>query len=149
VRCFVGKISRTLSLTRDSPASLPDGSGCWIRVIRMSVLRRQASHLLLIRTNSGYVSVLTAACVRWGCSASDLVFYYLLSRMSRFCPQGHKLINNILNMEELPVHSMESIIVPIYKKGYGTDCCNYRRTQLLWIIYKVIPQFRQTIISFP
>jgi hypothetical protein len=28
VRCFVGQISRTLFLTRDSPASLPDGSGC-------------------------------------------------------------------------------------------------------------------------
>jgi hypothetical protein len=28
VSCFFGQISRPLFLTRDSPASLPDGSGC-------------------------------------------------------------------------------------------------------------------------
>jgi hypothetical protein len=61
VRCFVGKISRTLFLTRDSPASL----------LGSSVLRRQTSHLLLIRTNLGYGTVLTAACARQGCSATD------------------------------------------------------------------------------
>jgi hypothetical protein len=36
----------------------------------MRVLGLQASHLLLIRTNLGYGTVLTAACVRQGCSAS-------------------------------------------------------------------------------
>jgi hypothetical protein len=49
---FVRRISRTLSLIRDSPATLPDGS----------VLRRQPSHLLHIRPNLGYGTVLTAAC---------------------------------------------------------------------------------------
>jgi hypothetical protein len=34
------------------------------------VLRQQASHLLLIPTNLGYGTVLTAACARQGCSAS-------------------------------------------------------------------------------
>jgi hypothetical protein len=47
-------------LTRDSPASLPDGSGCLIRMIIMSVLRQEGSHLLLIRTNLGCGTVLTA-----------------------------------------------------------------------------------------
>jgi hypothetical protein len=63
---FVGKVSPPLFLTLDSPASLLDGS----------VLRRQASHLLLIRTNFGYGTVLTAACARQGCSATDYYYYY-------------------------------------------------------------------------
>jgi hypothetical protein len=44
-------------------------------MIRMSVLWQQASHLLLNRTDSGYGTVLTAACARQGCSASDLVWF--------------------------------------------------------------------------
>jgi hypothetical protein len=51
-------------LTLDSPASLPDGSGCWIRMIRMSVLRLQTGHQLLIPTNLSYGTLLTAACAR-------------------------------------------------------------------------------------
>jgi hypothetical protein len=74
VRCFVGQISRTLFLTRDSPASLTDGSVCWIRLIHTRVLELQASHLLLIRTNLGYGTVLTAACAYRGCGANGLVF---------------------------------------------------------------------------
>jgi hypothetical protein len=76
VRCFVGKISRTLFLIRDSPASLPDGSGCSIRMIRI-VLRQQPSHLFLIRTNIGYGTVLTAACARKGCSATHPLILFL------------------------------------------------------------------------
>jgi hypothetical protein len=41
----------------------------------MSVLGRQASHLLLIRTDSGRGTVLTADCAPQGCSACDLVFW--------------------------------------------------------------------------
>jgi hypothetical protein len=41
-----------------------------------SVLGLQASHLLLIGTNLGYGTVLTVACARQGCGASD--YYYLL-----------------------------------------------------------------------
>jgi hypothetical protein len=83
VRRFVGQISRPLCLTLDFPASLPDGSGCWIRMIRMCVLGRQTSHLLLIRTNYGYGAVLTAACARQGCSASGSVclFFYFRKRI--------------------------------------------------------------------
>jgi hypothetical protein len=61
VRSFVGKISRTLFLTRDSPASSLDGS----------VLGRQASHLLFIRTNLGYETVLMAAWARQGRNATN------------------------------------------------------------------------------
>jgi hypothetical protein len=42
----------------------------------MSLLRRRASHLLLIRTNLGYGPVLTAACARRGCSAIYYYYYY-------------------------------------------------------------------------
>jgi hypothetical protein len=38
----------------------------------------------------------------------------------------HKLINSIWNMEELPDHWKESIIVPIHKMGNKTGCSNYR-----------------------
>jgi hypothetical protein len=78
VRFFVGRLSRALFLTRDSSASLPDGSGCWIRMIRMSVLRQLTSHLLLIRTNSGYGTVLTAACTRPGCSDSHCIIIIII-----------------------------------------------------------------------
>jgi len=37
----------------------------------------------------------------------------------------HKLIIYIWNNEELPEEWKESIIVPIYKQGYKTNCCNY------------------------
>jgi hypothetical protein len=40
------------------------------------VLGLQASHLLLIRTNLGYGTVLTAACARRGCSAIYYYYYY-------------------------------------------------------------------------
>jgi hypothetical protein len=84
VSCFVGQISRPLFLTRNSPASLPDGSGCCIRIIRMRVLGLQASHLLLIRTNLGYGTVLTAACARQGCSATDYCYYIILKLYLHF-----------------------------------------------------------------
>jgi hypothetical protein len=38
------------------------------------VLRRQPSHLLLIRTNLGSGTVLTAACARQVCCATDYLF---------------------------------------------------------------------------
>jgi hypothetical protein len=38
--------------------------------------RRQASHLLLIRTNFGYGTVLTVASARQGCSTTD--YYYFI-----------------------------------------------------------------------
>jgi hypothetical protein len=44
----------------------------------MSVLRRKASHLLLIRTNFGYGTVLTAACARPGCSATDYFCFIII-----------------------------------------------------------------------
>jgi hypothetical protein len=60
------QVSLTLFLTRASPVSLLDGS----------VFRRQASHLLLIRTNLGYGTVLTAACAHQGCSDIDYYYHY-------------------------------------------------------------------------
>jgi hypothetical protein len=46
-------------------------------MIRMRVLWQQASHLLLIRTNLGNGTVLTAACARQGCSASAFLLFYI------------------------------------------------------------------------
>jgi hypothetical protein len=37
----------------------------------------------------------------------------------------HKLINSVRSKEVLPDQWKEPIIVPIYRKGNKTDCCNY------------------------
>ena len=50
----------------------------------------------------------------------------------------HNLIISIWNKEELPEEWMESIIVPIYKKGDKTDCNNYRGVLLLPTMYKIL-----------
>jgi hypothetical protein len=50
----------------------------------------------------------------------------------------HKLINCIWNKEELPEQWKESIIVPVCKKGYKTDCSNYRGISLLSTSYKIL-----------
>ena len=44
----------------------------------------------------------------------------------KICCEIHKLINSILNKEELPEKRKELIIVPIYKKGDKTDCNIYK-----------------------
>jgi hypothetical protein len=50
----------------------------------------------------------------------------------------HKLINSILNKEELPDQWKESISVPIHKKSDKTDCNNYRGISMLSNSYKII-----------
>jgi hypothetical protein len=54
-----------------------------------------------------------------------------------FLSEIHKLIHPIWNKEELPQWK-KSIIVRIYKKGYRTDCNNYRGIPLLSISYKTL-----------
>jgi hypothetical protein len=50
----------------------------------------------------------------------------------------HKHIISIRSREGLPEEWMESVIVPIYKKGDKTDCSNYRGTSLLSTTYKIL-----------
>jgi hypothetical protein len=50
----------------------------------------------------------------------------------------HTLTNSIWNKAELPEEWKESIILPIYKKGYKTDCSNYRHLSLLSNTYKIL-----------
>jgi hypothetical protein len=78
LRCFVSHMSQPLFLTYDSPASVPDGSVCWIRMIWMHVLGLTASHLLLICPNLGYGTILTVAFTHQDCSASSLVWFGFL-----------------------------------------------------------------------
>ena len=44
----------------------------------------------------------------------------------------------VWNKEELPEEWKEMIIVPIYKKGYKTDCNNYSGISLLPTTYKIL-----------
>jgi hypothetical protein len=67
---------------KSDPASLPDGSGCRNRVIIMSVLRQQTSHVLLIPSDLGYGLILTPAFAYQGCSAT--VYYLLLLLTAMF-----------------------------------------------------------------
>jgi hypothetical protein len=50
----------------------------------------------------------------------------------------HNLINSIWNKKELPDQWKASIIVPIYKKGYKTECSNYHGMSLLSTSYKIV-----------
>jgi hypothetical protein len=50
----------------------------------------------------------------------------------------HKLVSAIWNKEELPEEWKETIIVPIHKKGYKTDCNNYRGISLLPTTYRIL-----------
>jgi len=50
----------------------------------------------------------------------------------------HKLITSIWKNEKLPEEWKESIIVSIHKKGYKTDCNNYRGISLLPTTYKML-----------
>jgi hypothetical protein len=70
-------------------------------------------------------------------------------------PEIHKLVNSIWNKEELPDLWKKSVIVPIYKKGDKTDCCNDRGISLLsssYIILRIISlgfdTTDQVLISF-
>jgi hypothetical protein len=51
----------------------------------------------------------------------------------------HKLVNSVLNKEELPDQWKESIIVPVHRKGDKTNCNNYRGISLLSTSYKMLP----------
>jgi hypothetical protein len=51
----------------------------------------------------------------------------------------HKLIMLIWNKEELPYQWKQSIVVPIHRKAYKTDCSNYRGISLLSTSYKIFP----------
>jgi hypothetical protein len=50
----------------------------------------------------------------------------------------HKLIIPIWSKKELPDQWEESIIIPVYKKGNKTDCCNYRGISLLSTSHKIL-----------
>jgi len=50
----------------------------------------------------------------------------------------HKLINFILNEEELPKEWKEPICVSIYKKGVKTNSTNYRGILLSSTTYKIL-----------
>jgi hypothetical protein len=59
----------------------------------------------------------------------------------------HKLINSVWNKEELPDQWKESIIVPIHKKGYKSDCNNYRGISLLSTSYKIVQNILHSRLS--
>jgi len=54
------------------------------------------------------------------------------------CLEIHKLITSIWKKEKLPEEWKESITLPIHKKGYKTDCNNYRGISLLPTTYKML-----------
>ena len=51
------------------------------------------------------------------------------------------LINSVWNKKELSEEWKESIIVPVYKTGYKTDCSNNRGISLLLTTYKILSNF--------
>jgi hypothetical protein len=159
VRCFVGKPSRTLFLTCDSPASLPGGSGCWIRMIRMSVLRQQTSHLLLICTNFGYGTVLMAACAHPQCSATQYYYYnyyyyyYYMNILWKSWTEGQNCLSTSIDWSrKLTVEYTNlgkklslSILLNYHSK---VKCVKPKETDLLYINFdRGISSTRHAIIS--
>jgi hypothetical protein len=59
----------------------------------------------------------------------------------------HRLINSIWNKEEFPDQWKESMFVPIHKKGYKTDCNNYRGISLLSTLYKIVSNILLSRVS--
>jgi hypothetical protein len=59
----------------------------------------------------------------------------------------HKLINSIWNKEEMPDQWMESIILPVHKKGDKTDCNNYCGISLLSTSYKMLSNILLSMLS--
>ena len=54
------------------------------------------------------------------------------------CLEIQKLITSIWKKEEVPEEWKESMIVPIHKKWYKTDCNNYRGISLLPTTNKIL-----------
>jgi hypothetical protein len=81
------------------------------------------------------------------CSKKDTNQQVLITSQQNWLKQGvgklalrpHEFIKSMWNKEELSVEWKELIIVPIYKKGYKTDCSNYKGISLLSSTYKILP----------
>jgi hypothetical protein len=58
-----------------------------------------------------------------------------------------KLVHYILNKEELPDQWIESVSIPVYKKGDITDCSKYRGISLLLTSYKILSNICLSRIS--
>jgi hypothetical protein len=54
------------------------------------------------------------------------------------CSETSNLIISFWNKKKWPDPLKKSIILPVYKKGDKTDCCNYRGTSLLSTLYEIV-----------
>jgi hypothetical protein len=72
-------------------------------------------------------------------SGTDKITTELIKAGSEtLCSKIHKLFHSIWNKEELQQQWMESITVPIHKKGDKNDCNNYLGISLLSTAYKIL-----------
>jgi hypothetical protein len=79
---------------------------------------------------------------------SDQIPAELIQTGGEILPSAiHKLINSVLNKEELHDQWKESIIVPVHKKGDKTDCNNYRGISLLSTSYKILSNILLSMLS--
>jgi hypothetical protein len=84
------------------------------------------------------VEIATAKLKKYKSPGSDQIPAELIQAGGKILLSAiHKPINSVWNKEELPDQWMESIIVPIHKKGDKTDCNNYRGISLLSTSYKL------------
>jgi hypothetical protein len=73
--------------------------------------------------------------------------YGYKARAETFRFEIHKLINSVWNEEELPDKWKKSVIVPVYKKGYKTDCSNYRGMSVLSTPCKILSNILPSRLS--
>jgi hypothetical protein len=96
---------------------------------------------------ANYTDWVTAACRRKlkKCKSPgiDQILYKMIQAEDEtFLSAIHKLINSILNKEELSDQWKESIIVTIHKKGDKTDYNNYCGISLLSTSYKMLSNIK-------
>lgn len=77
-------------------------------------------------------------------AGEDMVVSEMLKGGGKICSERlHKIILKVWKEEKMPEEWLESIIVPIYKKGDKGECSNYRGISLLSHGYKVLSKIIQ------
>jgi hypothetical protein len=100
-----------------------------LNVHRVSDVRQIEIHtaeLLVADSSPSEVEIAIAKLKRYKSPGTDQIPAQLTQAGGEtLWPEIHKLINSIWSKEELPDQWKEPNIVPIYRKGNKTDCCNY------------------------
>jgi hypothetical protein len=113
-----------------------------LNVHRASDVRQieiHAAELLVPDPSPFEVEIAIAKLKRYKSTGSDQIPAELIQAVGEILHfKIHELINSIQNTEKLPDQWKESIIVPVHKKGYKTDCSKYWEISLVSTSYNIL-----------